>query len=104
MQQNAATGVATLTADDVDQRTRLKALFSSLVGGVVEWYDYFLYGTMAAIVFGPLFFPALDPAVSLALSLATFALAFVVRPLGGSSSATSGTASAGRRPWSRRCR
>ena len=57
MQQNAATGVATLTADDVDQRTRLKALFSSGVGGVVEWYDYFLYGTMAAIVFGPLFFP-----------------------------------------------
>jgi len=72
-----------LTADDVDQRTRLKALFSSLVGGVVEWYDYFLYGTMAGIIFGPLFFPASDPTVSLALSLATFALAFVVRPVGG---------------------
>ena len=44
--------IAGVTADDVDQRTRLKALFSSLVGGVVEWYDYFLYGTMAGIIIG----------------------------------------------------
>ncbi len=72
-----------LSVDDIDPRTRLKALFSSLVGGIVEWYDYFLYGTMAGIVFGPLFFPSTDPTVSLALSLASFALAFVVRPLGG---------------------
>ena len=76
-------GIEELTADDVDPRTRLKALFSSLVGGVVEWYDYFLYGTMAGIIFGPLFFPSTDPTVSLALSLASFALAFVVRPVGG---------------------
>lgn len=76
-------GIEQLTADDIDPRTRLKALFSSLVGGVVEWYDYFLYGTMAGIIFGPLFFPSTDPTVSLALSLASFALAFVVRPLGG---------------------
>jgi MFS family permease len=66
-----------------DQRTRLRALFSSAIGGAVEWYDYFLYGTMAGIVFGPLFFPSKDPAVSLMLSLASFALAFVVRPIGG---------------------
>jgi metabolite-proton symporter len=78
-----STAAAPLTADDVDQKTRLKALFSSLVGGIVEWYDYFLYGTMAGIIFGPLFFPSDDPTVSLALSLASFALAFVVRPLGG---------------------
>jgi len=76
-------GIEELTADDVDPRTRLKALFSILVGGVVEWYDYFLYGTMAGIIFGPLFFPSPDPTVSLALSLASFALAFVVRPVGG---------------------
>jgi MFS family permease len=49
----------------------------------VEWYDYFLYGTMAGIIFGPLFFPSSDPAVSLALSFASFALAFLVRPFGG---------------------
>lgn len=66
-----------------DQATRLRALFSSAIGGAVEWYDYFLYGTMAGIVFGPLFFPSKDPAVSLMLSLASFALAFIVRPIGG---------------------
>ena len=74
---------AVTTSEEVSPRTRLRAVLASGVGGVVEWYDYFLYGTMAAIVFGPLFFPASDPAVGLALSLASFALAFVVRPLGG---------------------
>jgi len=75
--------LSVITPDQVDQRTRLRALFSSAIGGVVEWYDYFLYGTMAGIVFGPLFFPTDDPAVSLTLSFASFALAFVVRPIGG---------------------
>ena len=72
-----------MTPDQVDQRTRLRALLSSAIGGVVEWYDYFLYGTMAGIIFGPLFFPTDDPVVSQALSFASFALAFVVRPIGG---------------------
>src|SRR4051812_25811887 len=74
---------APTSVEDVDQSTRLRALFSSAIGGAVEWYDYFLYGTMAGIIFGPLFFPSTDPAVSLALSFASFALAFVVRPIGG---------------------
>src|SRR3954453_7832959 len=74
---------APTSVEDVDQSTRLRALFSSAIGGAVEWYDYFLHGTMAGIIFGPLFFPSTDPAVSLALSFASFALAFVVRPIGG---------------------
>src|SRR3954464_5957712 len=74
---------APTSVEDVDQSTRLRALFSSAIGGVVEWYDYFLYGTMAGIIFGPLFFPSSDPTVSLALSFASFALAFLVRPIGG---------------------
>src|SRR3954469_99448 len=74
---------APTSVEDVDQSTRLRALFSSAIGGVVEWYDYFLYGTMAGIIFGPLFFPTDDPVVSQALSFASFALAFVVRPIGG---------------------
>ena len=74
---------APTTVDEVDQPTRLRALFSSAIGSAVEWYDYFLYGTMAGIIFGPLFFPSSDPAVSLALSFASFALAFLVRPIGG---------------------
>lgn len=67
----------------IDSRTRARALTGSAVGSAVEWYDYFLYGTMAGIVFGPLFFPSDDPLTSTLLSLASFALAFVVRPIGG---------------------
>lgn len=62
---------------------RYRALTGSAVGSVVEWYDYFLYGTMSAIVFGPLFFPSDDPTVSQLLALTSFALAFLIRPIGG---------------------
>jgi metabolite-proton symporter len=83
MRQPEVTVTASTSVEDVDQSTRMRALFSSAIGGAVEWYDYFLYGTMAGIIFGPLFFPSSDPAVSLALSFASFALAFLVRPIGG---------------------
>jgi len=83
MGQPEVTVTASTSVEDVDQSTRMRALFSSAIGGAVEWYDYFLYGTMAGIIFGPLFFPSSDPAVSLALSFASFALAFLVRPIGG---------------------
>jgi metabolite-proton symporter len=56
---------------------------SSIVGTTVEWYDFFLYGTAAGIVFNQLFFPAEDPAVGTLLSLATFAIGFLARPVGG---------------------
>lgn len=62
---------------------RRRALAGSAVGSAVEWYDYFLYGTMSAIVFGPLFFPADDLVSSQMLALASFALAFAIRPIGG---------------------
>jgi MFS family permease len=65
---------------DADRR---RALFASAVGSAIEWYDYFLYGTMAAIVFGNLFFPSTDPLTSQLLALASFALAFLIRPIGG---------------------
>lgn len=67
----------------IEQRTRVRALVASAIGSTVEWYDYFLYGTMAGIVFGPLFFPSESREVSLMLSLTSFALAFLVRPIGG---------------------
>ena len=70
-------------ADLIDPATRRRALLGSAVGSAVEWYDYFLYGTMAGIVFGPLFFPSNDPMSSQMLSLASFALAFFIRPIGG---------------------
>ncbi|CAG2142480.1 Fosfomycin resistance protein AbaF [Cupriavidus yeoncheonensis] len=62
---------------------RRRALMGSAVGSTIEWYDYFLYGTMSATVFGKLFFPSDDPVTSQLLALASFALAFLIRPLGG---------------------
>ena len=53
-----ASHTAVTPSEEVSSRTRIRAILASGVGGVVEWYDYFLYGTMAAIVFGPLFFPS----------------------------------------------
>ena len=49
----------------------------------IEWFDYFLYGTLAAQVFGRLFFPTHDPVVGVMLAYLTFSLTFLVRPLGG---------------------
>lgn len=56
---------------------------ASLVGSSIEWFDYFLYGTVAALVFNQAFFAADDPTVGLMLAYASFALAFFIRPLGG---------------------
>ena len=55
---------------------------SSLAGTAVEWYDFFLYGTAAALVFNKLFFPTEDPLVGTMLAFATYAVGFVARPLG----------------------
>lgn len=67
----------------IPQSERIRALVASAIGSVVEWYDFFLYGTMSAIVFGPLFFPSEDKVVSQLLALTAFALSFLVRPIGG---------------------
>jgi MFS transporter, MHS family, shikimate and dehydroshikimate transport protein len=56
---------------------------ASFVGTAIEWYDFFLYGTAAVLVFPKLFFPASDPVVGTLLALATFAAGFLARPLGG---------------------
>lgn len=55
---------------------------SSLAGTAVEWYDFFLYGTAAALVFNKLYFPTGDPTVGTMLALGTFAAGFLARPLG----------------------
>jgi len=56
---------------------------ASLLGSVVEWYDFFLYGTMAALVFNSQFFPSYDPLVGTMIAFGTFAAGFVTRPIGG---------------------
>lgn len=56
---------------------------ASFVGTAIEWYDFFLYGTAAALVFNKLFFPSLEPLAGTMASFATYAVGFFARPLGG---------------------
>lgn len=67
----------------VTDKDRKRALWGSAVGSTIEWYDYFLYGTMSGLIFGPYFFPSDNATVSQMLALASFAIAFLIRPLGG---------------------
>lgn len=60
-----------------------RAGFAAFVGTTIEWYDFYVYATAAALVFGPLFFPSGDRLAETAAAFATFAVAFLVRPLGG---------------------
>lgn len=59
-----------------------RVLFASLIGTTIEFFDFYIYGTAAVLVFPQLFFPTGDPATATLQSLATFALAFFARPLG----------------------
>src|SRR5690606_17580302 len=59
-----------------------RILFASLVGTAIEFFDFYIYGTAAVLVFPKLFFPAGDPAAATLASLATFAIAFFARPVG----------------------
>lgn len=60
-----------------------RVVVASVIGATIEWYDFFLYGIVAGIVFNKLYFPADDPVVSTLLAYTTFAIGFVARPLGG---------------------
>ena len=63
-------------------RTHRRILTASLVGTAVEFYDFYIYGTAAALVFGPLFFPTESASAQLLYSFMTFGLAFFARPVG----------------------
>jgi len=72
--------------DDVEikqRRSVRQVAFASFIGTTVEWYDFFVYGTAAALVFPKLFFPHLTPLVGTLASFATFGVAFFARPIGG---------------------
>lgn len=61
---------------------RRRVLAASAIGTTIEWYDFFIYSTSAALVFGTQFFSAFDPATALLLSMASLGVTFVVRPFG----------------------
>jgi metabolite-proton symporter len=72
----------------VDHRDRettplRRVVMASLIGTTIEWYDFFLYGQAAALIFNRLFFPEYDPFVGTLLAFSTYALGFVARPVGG---------------------
>jgi len=65
------------------QPSHVTVATASLIGTAIEWYDFFLYGTAAALIFNKLFFPTFDPMMGTLLAFATYALGFIARPLGG---------------------
>ena len=60
-----------------------RVIVASLIGTSLEWYDFFIYGTAAALVFNKLFFPSFEPLVGTLLAFTTYAVGFIARPLGG---------------------
>lgn len=59
-----------------------KVVAAGLIGTTIEWYDYFLYGSAAALVFGKVFFPKSDPLTGTLLAFLTYAIGFAARPVG----------------------
>jgi MFS family permease len=75
--------VAAAPLSDFDHRAQLRrAVIASTVGTTIEWYDFLLYGQMAAIVFAKLYFPSSDPLTGTLQAFAVFAVGFAARPIG----------------------
>jgi metabolite-proton symporter len=72
-----------MTSTAVGSRQLRRVVAASFIGTTIEWYDFFLYGTAAALVFNKLFFPTLNPLAGTLSAYGTFAVGFVARPLGG---------------------
>src|SRR5262245_3656523 len=70
-------------ATDVPRVSIRTVALASLVGTTVEWYDFFLYGTAAALVFNRLYFPTFDPLAGTLAAFATYGVGFAARPIGG---------------------
>ncbi len=79
---DAVSDLAQPVEDRPKARMRRWVLISTAIGSIIEWYDFYIYGTAAALVFGKLFFPASDPAVGTLASLLTFAVGLLARPVG----------------------
>jgi MFS family permease len=76
-----ATSVATLPQSEHSAQLR-KAVIASTIGTTIEWYDFFLYGTAAGLVFGKLYFPKEDPYTATLAAFATYFVGFAARPIG----------------------
>jgi MFS transporter, MHS family, shikimate and dehydroshikimate transport protein len=79
------TTISTTIAADSEPKTKgMGAIaFAGAIGTIIEWYDFIIYGTAAALVFNQLFFPNVDPRIGTLASLGTFTVGFLARPIGG---------------------
>src|SRR5262249_41162124 len=84
MVSTAETYVQEIRPDAVQDRkaSMISIIFAGSIGTIIEWYDFLIYGTAAALVFNTLFFPTFDPATGILASLGTYAVGFFARPLG----------------------
>lgn len=78
----SAQTVTTATERSIDPKELRRVATSSMLGTAMEWYDYFLYGLFAALVFNELFFPNFDPVVGTVLAFLSFGIGFIARPIG----------------------
>jgi MFS family permease len=76
------TPTPTVAPEMQPQRTPKKAALASWIGSAVEYYDFFIYGTAAALVFAKIFFPSVDPKLGTVAAFATFGVGYVTRPIG----------------------
>ena len=82
------TPASSLSDDTHHRQSMRKVALTALAGTSIEWYDFFIYGTAAALIFPSAFFSSSSETVALILSFGTFAFGFIARPLGGIFSAT----------------
>ncbi|MBA3339438.1 MAG: MHS family MFS transporter [Geodermatophilaceae bacterium] len=71
------------TPTAVSPSSMRRVVVACLIGTSLEWYDFFIYGTAAALVFNELFFPSFEPLVGTLLAFTTYAVGFIARPIGG---------------------
>lgn len=84
MTSSADTNTPNQGRDEAHQQSNMrKVAMAALAGTSIEWYDFFLYGSAAALVFPTAFFPESTPTMALILSFGTFAFGFIARPIGG---------------------
>lgn len=79
---NAGDARTASPAEPEGVKTPRKAAFASWIGSAVEYYDFFIYGTAAALVFGKIFFPSIDPKLATVAAFATFGVGYITRPIG----------------------
>ena len=71
------------SSDGPSLRSSRRVAFASLIGTTIEWYDFFIFGTAAALIFNEVFFPSFDPVTGTLAAFASFSAGFIARPFGG---------------------